>query len=718
MNLFLRRPAKTPLRRLARPAGLCVSLSLLLACLPAARAQTPPQRPAPEDPVERVTSELVQTDVTVVDKDGRFVDDLKAEQFELKVDGKPTPVAFFERVAAGSAQEPGQLSAARSAAGSAPARPGAQPRGVGHSRTVFFFVDDFHLDSESFIRARRALLRAIETELGPDDRASVVTAGGVSAPPPLTSDKAVLKAAAQSMGQRHGLHRDHDRPPMSEIQALSVHRNDQQIIDYYADYLLSQKMELSREAAVGAVKDRALRILEASAPLAAATLDALNQVVHAAAQSPGRKLVFFVSDGFLVESDRANSYANLRRVTDAAARAGVLVYTLNARGLASNSPDASAPGTSRPSAADRVGDDSAQDVLYTLAADTGGRALVNSNDLNAGVRRALQETAVYYLLAWSPPKETRADTRFKRVEVSIAGRPDLKVLTRNNLAAAAATARAGGRVAPGGSAPGVEHLDYLRGLVVTNAPLPTTYVITYRDAPAGPPNYYLTISVQVPRSALPPPAPPGQRQVGASLAAAVLDKDGKALYRSAAAAANLAGETSPQVYFNFVAELPPGRYEVQAGALERTTGRVSYSSQWVELPDLSRGQFALSSLLLAEQTDEGETPNSPKGVARRFGQHSRLRFLAYAYNAAPDPANGNTPDLDLKLQITRDGKPVEVPPLVEVLVEGEDESKRFPVAAEIPLDDFPPGDYTLQMTVTDRLKKATATQQTTFAVVD
>src|SRR5215211_826012 len=55
--------------------------------------------------VVRVNTELVQTAVTVLDKKGNFVEGLQREQFELTVDGKTRPVAFFERVASGSARE-------------------------------------------------------------------------------------------------------------------------------------------------------------------------------------------------------------------------------------------------------------------------------------------------------------------------------------------------------------------------------------------------------------------------------------------------------------------------------------------------------------------------------------------------------------------------------------------------------------------------------------
>src|SRR6266550_3633430 len=65
------------------------------------------------DEVVRVSTDLVQSDFMVFDKQGNFVDGLKRDQFVLKVEGKPRPISFFDRIAAGSRNEEAQLAAAR-----------------------------------------------------------------------------------------------------------------------------------------------------------------------------------------------------------------------------------------------------------------------------------------------------------------------------------------------------------------------------------------------------------------------------------------------------------------------------------------------------------------------------------------------------------------------------------------------------------------------------
>src|SRR5215212_4633478 len=102
---------KTPMNLYACALAAALSLAGLTAH---AQQQPPPQKQA--DDVVRISTELVQTGVTVVDKQGRFVDGLKADQFVLKVDGQPVTPSFFDRVTAGTAREEKQVEAARAAA--------------------------------------------------------------------------------------------------------------------------------------------------------------------------------------------------------------------------------------------------------------------------------------------------------------------------------------------------------------------------------------------------------------------------------------------------------------------------------------------------------------------------------------------------------------------------------------------------------------------------
>src|SRR5258706_3808867 len=95
------------------PASTLFLLATLSSFAVPAIAQQAQATPGQSEDVVRVNTALVQTDVTVFDRRGTFVENLKREQFVLKVDGKPHEISFFEKVTAGSHSEEAQLAAAR-----------------------------------------------------------------------------------------------------------------------------------------------------------------------------------------------------------------------------------------------------------------------------------------------------------------------------------------------------------------------------------------------------------------------------------------------------------------------------------------------------------------------------------------------------------------------------------------------------------------------------
>src|SRR5262252_8203852 len=125
---------------------------------------TPPQPPA--DDVILINTELVQTGVMVFDKKGGFVRNLKPEQFELTVEGKPQPITFFEQVLAGSSREVRLFS--REAA-----EPDSLPVNQTRGRTIVFFIDDLHLSLDSLGRTRKALSQFIDNEMTENDQVAI-----------------------------------------------------------------------------------------------------------------------------------------------------------------------------------------------------------------------------------------------------------------------------------------------------------------------------------------------------------------------------------------------------------------------------------------------------------------------------------------------------------------------------------------------------------------
>ncbi|HEY0385365.1 MAG TPA: VWA domain-containing protein, partial [Pyrinomonadaceae bacterium] len=421
--------------------SLLLSLILLLTAhtvVTRGQEQKAQKKTEAADEVISVNTELIQTDVMVFDRSGRFVDGLGREQFELRVDGQPVPVSFFERVKGGNLQA--GSAAERGATVSStpqPARATAATRG----RTIVFFVDDFHLSLDSLGRTRQALTHFLDEEMTPWDRVAFVSASGqIGFLQQFTDNKAVLRAAMARLKQIPYTVSDTDTPPMPDYVAIRIQNGDRDAADLYIDKILegfvSKKTSprgFNRNAVFEVVKTRANNIVYALEAVTGNSLASLENLVRSTEQVPGRKLVFYISDGFYLNTKNGISAANtkLQRVIDAATRTGSSIYTIDARGLFALLPDATGERPFDPKGRlDRATIGEAvlsQDGLNALAGDTGGRFLKNQNYFDRWVSRMLDETSSYYVLAWHPETEAQKVGKFKRVEVSVAGRPELSV---------------------------------------------------------------------------------------------------------------------------------------------------------------------------------------------------------------------------------------------------------------------------------------------------
>lgn len=729
-------------RRLCRPRLAAALFAALCLCAPA-RAQQPdaPAPPAKDDEeVVRISTELVQTDVMVFDGSGKFVDGLKPDQFELRVDGKPQQVVFFERIKAGTVNEDAQIAAARGGGYGPTAGGGAVP--LDRGRTVVFFVDDLHLSPASALHIRKTIQRFIDEEIGQNDEAAVVSASGtVGFLQQLTDNKAVLRAATARINTRPYVVRDGQSPVMTEMHALAIEHSDLSVQDFFVEQVLRENPFLRRDAAESQVQSRARNILQQSSAVAMTTLYNLASVVRGFGPLPGRKVLFFVSDGFLVDDSNSGLRDRMRTISDAAARGGVVIYSLDAQGLRSGQPDASEAGTFDPSG--RLSRASTGEVaamqapLFTLAADTGGRALVNTNALGRVVSGALKETALYYLLAWRPEATSGSGSpKYQRIEVAVRERPELRVLVRRgfyNGAAPPEATRAEKKKkgdkktdAPHeGRESSVAERELMSALhsPLPRAALPTSLAVGYVHGETE--ESVLTISVELERGAL-TFLPGEQKRADFDILGAIVDDRGKPVkqfgQRLSVTPSPLIPESQQHIVYSFRFPLAAGLYQVRAAVRDANSGRTGSAMQWVELPEVKR-QFSMSSIFLgerptAQQAAQLKPEEMPRGVLlsvdRRFARTSHIRFLTFVYNSLP--ASAGTPDVALQVQIFRDDQPVFTAPLSKLRADAGADLTRLPYMAELSLSTFPSGRYVLQITAIDRAAKTSTSQRTRFMI--
>jgi VWFA-related protein len=680
----------------------------------------------------------------VFDKQGRFVEGLRPEQFELTLDGKAQSISFFERVTAGSSTEAAQLAAVRSnSAAASVANAGADSVAIDQARVIFFFVDDLHISGASMTRAREVLRNFVETQMKPTDQVAIVSASGqIGFLQQLTDNQAVLQAAIKRLGYKQNPEAYTGNTQISEYMAS-------QVLDYgnrelYAYLLESIKLEqqmgpgirhgdhglAASYSAAPYLRNRLRQVNAQSSMTTNDTLSALRSLMLSSSALPGRKLVFFLSDGFVINERKSGALEMLHKVTEEAARSGVVVYTMDLRGTVfglGSAVDASTNDyidLSARRAGVAFGEITAtREPLQLLADETGGRAIFNSNSIGDAMQQAIKETSDYYLLAWRPDGETERDAR-SRLKVSIKNHPDLRVRLRSNLytpPTPVPTAKSEGTKAGKEDAaktalqsPEAEML-YALGSLYPHRALPVSLSVGYLNSPGN--NSALKVSMQIERKNIDADADDKNGKAKLDVMGVAIDDRGQ--FSSFKQLLTVVPDSSSQqVVWNQQLNVKPGLYQVRVAVRERQTGRAGTATQWIEVPDTSQGRFTLSSLFLGERKDEETAEAKNPGlrpvtvnVDHAFARTSVLRFQTYVYNAARGVSG---PDVWIQAQVFRNNQQIlsaaaDKVPLTSDLA-------RLPYWTELPLGQLPPGRYVLQVSATDRVGNVSASQRINFSI--
>jgi VWFA-related protein len=583
-------------------------LSWLVLFGTAAAGQTAPAKPErpteSQDDVVRVDTALVQTDVMVFDKKGRFVEGLRPEQFELKIDKKPQTISFFERVVASGLR--GEKTAQPNSGADSPTNPAPRVTTAG-GRVVIFFVDDLHLAPASLVRTREALNQFIDQGIGDKDQVAITSPSGqIGFLQQFTGDKAALRSAVARLNYRSNTKMEMDKPPMSEYIALKIREGDEQALAYYAQEIQKQNCYkvngelvcmVSPQSAMMLAKTRAQEIVTMAAPETDNTLRLLEGLMRSAAHLPGRKIVFVISDGFYLSDAKTGSRDKIKKITDAAGRAGVVIYTLDARGLINEGIDVT---NNRPIdskgllSGSTIGETAAsQDGLNALARDTGGRPFRNTNaPMREFVDTVLDETANYYLLAWRPDNEEQKRGKFNHISVSIPEHPDFTVRLRGGyFKSAAQPILTTGKKSD--KDPTKAREDDMR--LVIDAPVSQRQITTelgliVTQMPGV--GTRVTATVEIGRDALAFESTDGKQVADLDIGGIFYDDKGKPVtsFVGRLKIYPLPADSSPakrtQSIYKFHAWLPAGLYQVRVGVRDVKSGRIGSAMEWITVRKL------------------------------------------------------------------------------------------------------------------------------------
>jgi VWFA-related protein len=420
-----------------------ISLTLIAAtiAIPLAARQQPSAPPAFRSAVD-----AVEVDVVVQDKTGRFVDDLTARDFELREDGAAQKIEFFYVANPNVRAQSRPDSASGQDRVAAPQAAGPIRREPRPQRVFIAFFDDDHLTASGFKRVQSAALALFSKEFEEGDVGGVVRNGGIANNRLTSLREDLLKAVRDAAPNSRVRSRQFDErswPRLSEAEAVRVVvNNDASVLALAIQRACEDDPTLCRNAEL-AVRSKAAQLAADARSASGQTVQRLLALLNGLTRIEGRKTVVLLSEGFIAEE----SWPLVKNAVGLAARANARIYTLDARGLDRTGMGDRLTGE-HAGASDSLARllnqlDVSSDSVKSLAVDTGGFVVRNTNVFDAAVAQIGADADRYYLLGFRPEKPP--DGQFRRLTVKV-NRPDLVVRARRGYLA---TARAGTSTAVG-----------------------------------------------------------------------------------------------------------------------------------------------------------------------------------------------------------------------------------------------------------------------------
>jgi VWFA-related protein len=662
--------------------ALLLGLSLLTASLESQQ----------EDYTFRVQSELVLVNVTVRDKNGNLVRDLKPGDFTILEDNKPQKVVSFdvENMDAVATQNLAQTKALPSSPSAAATGTGASRNGADQfkdRRLIVLFFDLSAMEPDEIDRAVASAEHYVDTQMMPADLVSIVSLGSaLLVNQDFTAEHDLLKKQLQAFGSGSG-------QGYEEGTTGSTEGTPDTGQPFTADDTEYNIFNTDRR------------------------LEALRSVAEKLSHLQQKKSLIYFSSG--MDRTGIENQAELRAATNAAVRSNMAIYTMDLRGLQAlvaggEAQSASLRGTSAYSGQSTINalnsNFTTQETLVTLASDTGGRAFLDSNDFGQVFKGVQQDTSTYYLLGYHSTNQAR-DGRYRHIVVKV-NVPGVKLDYRR------------GYYAPADYQHSTKEDKELQLQEELASELPATDLPLYLSAAyfrVESNKFYIPISLVIPGSQIPFTRSSDRDKATLDVIGMVLDSDRHPITRIRDTV-KLAVDTSSEVQkknvqYNTGVSLVPGKYHLKFVVRENQSGRMGSFETDLNVPDL-KTPLKMSSIVLASQLQTAKKGDASNPLIRDGeeiipnvthvfspSQHLRLYYEVYdpGHSTASAAKAGSGSDIHLLSNVSffRGKSKVFESSLVELTQLNARDRKAGIFQLDLPLNSLKPGFYTCQVNVID-----------------
>jgi VWFA-related protein len=692
-----------------------LALLFLLTLSAAAQSQTGHQA------TFTANSNLVIVDVTVRDKSGQPIEGLKASDFTVTEDGKPQKISVFEFQKLSNEPEPPPklLLADQLKLPEAPKTTitAESPGKVQYhdKRLMVFYLDFSSMGINEQLRAQEAALEYLDKHITKDDLVAILLyTSAVQVLTDFTGDRDAMAAILKAL-------------PIGEMSEMAG---------------LADTTDANGEDTGSAfvADETEFNIFNTDQKLAA-----IEQAARMLAPLPEKKALLYFSAG--VNKTGIDNQAQLEATINAAVKANVQVYPIDARGLMADPPGgdaskAASRGTGIYNGSvynqQRATINDSQETLYSLAADTGGKAFFDSNDITGEIVQAQQQMRSYYLLGYYATNSAQ-DGKYRKITVKLNNQMSAKLEHRKGYYASKVWGKLNGQ----------EKEQQLKEALSAGDPatdLPLALQINYfRVAPTS---YFVPVSIRIPGSVVALAAKGGASVTQLDFAGQIQDeqhsvagnvRDNISIRLDQDSAAK-AGRKSFQYDAGFTLE--PGRYHMKFVVRENVTGKMGTFETRFTVPDLSADTtgLKLSSIVwsgqreplkaavgAAEKITEKESLANPlivngekvvPNITRVFRRGQNLYVTFDVYDAQPDPADAKTRRVKVSMSLfnSKGAKAFEVGP-VDATQLAATRPGAVPVQIQIPLSSLPPGRYICQINVIDQLGRRFAFPRAPLVII-